>query len=104
MNNPDKLKKWAKKITEFNKSRKTKEIWCEENKISTRQLNYWLRQLENNSKNENPSTKWLPVEIAQEKSTKNSSLFVKIGNISIEVSTGFDKELLAEVLNTLKSL
>lgn len=104
MKNPDKIKKWTKKIAEFNKSGKTKEIWCEENKISTRQLNYWLRQTEKNSKIEPPSAKWLPVEIEQDKSPKNSSLFINIGNISIEVQIGFDKELLAEVLRTLKEL
>jgi len=101
MKKEEKQSYWSKKVAEFTRSGKTKEEWCIKKNISLKQFNYWLKQFSK----EPTETQWMPVKIKEEnKHLTVAPLNIKIGEISIEVSTGFDKELLAEVLNTLKSL
>lgn len=95
---------WSVKISKFKKSGKTKEEWCRENNISTRQFNYWFRQETENFQAENTAQQWLPVEIKQDEISTGSSLSVKIGMATVEVNPGFNGELLLEVLKILKSL
>lgn len=110
-------KPWIKKILEFKKSGKSKDEWCEENKISKRQFGYWFKYL-----TKNQTTQWIPVEISDDKSgkTKNEqlltnveeeikilpapSLNIKIGEASVEVFAGTDKDFLIEILRVLQSL
>ena len=103
MNNPQKAKEWKTKISKFKKSSMTKEAWCEKNNISLRQFNYWFKQLQSNSSTKNTITQWLPVEVAEEKITA-SPISIKIGSASVEVNSGFDKQLLSEILTILKTL
>jgi len=100
MNKEEKQKAWSKKIAEFKKSGKSKEEWCKKKNISTRQLNYWLRQIPG----EDTTTQWLPIEIKEEKMPKSSAISVKIGSAIIEVHAGFDKDHLSEVLKVLITL
>ena len=101
MKKEEKERYWSKKVAEYTRSGKTKEEWCLKKNISLKQFSYWLKQFSK----EPTGTQWLPVKIKEDnKHLTVAVLNIKIGEISIEVSTGFDKELLAEVLNTLKSL
>jgi hypothetical protein len=97
MNKKENHKYWSKKVSEFRKSGEAKEEWCEKNNITIKQFTYWLRQFSV----ENTPTQWLPVEIKQE---ENLPLKVKIGDATIEIHPGFDKEHLSEVLKVLTSL
>jgi len=104
MINPEKQKEWTGKISDFEKSGKTKEVWCEKNIIGIRQLNYWIKRLTKNPSTENLSKQWLPIEIKEEEISEAPPLSVKIGLATVEVHPGFDKELLLEVLKILKAL
>lgn len=98
MSKKENHQQWSKKIAEFKKSEKTKEEWCKKKNITKKQFNYWLRQFPE----ENTETQWLPIKIKEE--NRNLALNLKIGEVSIEVCPGYDKEFLLEILTTLKSL
>ena len=106
MSNTEKEKDWETKILNFEKSGSTKESWCEKNNISLRQFNYWFKLLKSKLSTKNTTTQWLPVEVTNEIEEKEttSPINIKAGSISVEVNTGFDRQLLSEILTILKTL
>lgn len=111
MNNPEKIKEWTQKIADFNKSGKSKQNWCEENNITSQNFGYWYNRLSA----PNQKTKWLPLKIEEDEVDKPDNIIeeqvlsitpinVKVGIVSIEVHPGFNKELLVDILTTLKAL
>jgi hypothetical protein len=101
MSRAENHKYWSKKVAEFKRSGKIKEEWCQKKNITIKQFNYWLKQFPE----EPTETQWLPVKVQEEKNILSvSPLNIKIGAASIEVYPGYDKELLLEILTTLKAL
>lgn len=110
MNNPEKIKEWSEKVSDFSKSGKSRQDWCKENNISVQQFAYWYGRIAKKQE-----TQWLPVDIIeneanikestiQDKNDNLTKLNIKIGVAAIEVSPNIDKELLLDILKTLKSL
>jgi len=48
--------------------------------------------------------KWIPVHLDETSPDGSLSLLVKVGSATIEVRSGFDPSLLADVVRALKSL
>ena len=99
---------WDKRITEYNKSDMTQRDWCRINGITVNQLKYWISKQvkpgESASSSINASG-FIPVDVSEEISIpKNNKLILKIANVSIEIEPGYNKELLSDLLSTLKSI
>lgn len=100
MDKEEKKKYWSKKVGEYARSGKTKEEWCLKKNISLKQFNYWQKQF--SEKTIEPQ--WLPIEVNECEIPNSNALNIKVGEFSIEVNTGYNKELLLEILTTLKQL
>ena len=110
MRNNEKLEKiWTEKIEDFKKSGLSQKDWCEANDLTCNQLKYWLYKSRigtDQSQNTKRDPKWIPVDVKEDTdSIKNDDkLILKIGDISIEINPGYNKELLSDVLSLLKSV
>lgn len=89
---------WQKRIAEFKESGKSVTVWCAENDVKANQLWYWLRKEKQGSKKE---ISWLPLGLSCE--ATRPSLLVRVGQATVEVSPGFDRKLLLEVVETLNA-
>ena len=97
---------WHDRIIEFKQSGQTQVAFCSERGIQVKQLYYWLRKYkkEGNQK-ATLSGGWVSLDIKKPLEHKsNSSLDIKIGKAVIEVNSGFDRILLAEVLKTMSEI
>ncbi|CAM3420713.1 MULTISPECIES: IS66 family insertion sequence element accessory protein TnpA [Paenibacillus] len=94
---------WKARIAAFRASGQKATEWCAAEQINRRQLYNWMRRLEN-ERPEGKSGSWLTVEVEQKPVEASSSLEIKIGSASIEVRSGYDAALLADVVRTLQTV
>lgn len=94
------------RITDYRCSGLSMSAWCAANQIKREQLKYWLRKSKEDvsSGSPTPSTRWVPLTVANPSDTRvsTSSLVVRIGQASIELHSGFNPELLREVVHALE--
>ncbi|EKN71320.1 hypothetical protein BABA_02137 [Neobacillus bataviensis LMG 21833] len=101
--NPEVQKEWEKRIANFRFSGLTQDEWCEENKLTSNQLKYWLRKIEGSKSERKSNPKWVPIVLDETDDVSNDTLEIKVGTVSIEVKPGFSPSLLAEVVKVLKT-
>jgi len=91
---------WLSRVEVYNKSGLTQAKFCKVNEYSLKSFNYWFRKFK---KIETPSQaenlKWVSVNITEP--ANSGFLAVRIGMATIEVMPGFNKHLLAEVVEVL---
>ena len=90
---------WVDRIADFRASGLSAPQWCAAHGLKIHQFRYWLKKLENPLPTQT-AVRWLPVDI----SAPEPALTVRIGVAAIEVRTGFDPQLLVEVVKTLSAL
>jgi hypothetical protein len=100
---------WRERIKAYEASGMTVAAWCAEQKLSTDQLYYWKRKFNDSQApvKQTPAepSGWLPVAMdTGEDSNGSSALSIRIGHATVEVRTGFDRNLLAEVAKVLVTL
>ncbi|MDP2753379.1 MAG: IS66 family insertion sequence element accessory protein TnpB [Nitrospirota bacterium] len=91
---------WLSRVEEFKKSGLTQAGFCKLNEFNLKPFNYWYRKfkkIEPPSQAETP--KWISVNVTEP--LKSDFLSVRIGSATIEVMPGFNKHLLAEVVEAL---
>jgi hypothetical protein len=106
MDKQQRLQEWSARITDFKSSGLTMSAWCQAHGQTIHQLKYWLRKLNEPSSSTSSSSNWLPLAIhnpSAEFSSPSSSLTVRVGLVGIEVHTGFNPELLREIVRVLES-
>jgi len=91
---------WKQQVEEFQKSGLRRSAYCEKNQIKVFQLDYWRHKL---AKPTNVSSKpgWIPLRIKERAAEKSGGIHLRIGKLEIEVRSGFDRKLLAEVLRAV---
>ena len=102
---------WAARVNDFRSSGQTAADWCATNNLRFHQLKYWLRRQKQLTASVSTSatssiatvpTRWLPVEVSTvEAKSSQKTLLIKVGFASIEISPGFDPDLLAEAVLAL---
>jgi hypothetical protein len=101
MDKQQRLQEWTARITDFKTSGLTMSAWCQVHGQTIHQLKYWLRKLNEPTSS---STNWLPLAInspSTEFFSPSSSLMVRVGHVGIEVQTGFNPELLRQIVRAL---
>lgn len=89
----------TKQVESYRNSGMTARVWCEENQVSIHTLKYWIQKLNRQEKvHHNP--KW--VSLVQEQ-TLSYSITIHIGSAALEVNSGFDPQLLAQVIKVLQA-
>jgi hypothetical protein len=96
---------WVKRVKEYKASNMSISGWCRANNIKPSTFRYWLDKEKaiDAMQKEPEATKWLPVEIENDKpeNTTEEILIVKIGSAAIEVREGFNKRLFQEIIKIL---
>lgn len=99
---------WTARIKEYRSSGERVSVWCERHAVSTRQFYYWMRKLKmaEPQRQRASHSGWVSVLMSEtdESSAEVVPLIVRIGPASIEVRSGFEPSLLAEVVRTLKAI
>ena len=88
----------AKQVEDYRNSGIPARVWCEENQMSIHTLKYWIQKLNRQNK-DNRDTQW--VSLVQELPS-SSSLTIRVGSASIEVTGDVDLQLLRKVMTVLK--
>ena len=106
---------WIGRVNACRASRQSAVAWCAANKLNIEQYKHWLKKLKklelvsampttakSADKSTATPTKWLPVEI-DSSATKmpQKTLLIKVGFATIEISPGFDPDLLNEAVRAL---
>jgi len=95
----EKEKSWLEKINEYRESGKSLVQWCTETGISIHNMNYWLRKQAPITKVVDQETSWVSCVV---EGPANDAITLKMKNVEIEVTSGFQEELLLQILRTLK--
>ena len=99
-------KEWRLRVNAFLASGQKAGAWCAVHNLKLHQLKYWLGQQKKMAvpavKSPVKSMQWLPVEvIGMETTRERKPLLIKVGKATIEVSSGFDPDLLADAVQAL---
>ena len=107
---------WEKKFEEFQASGKTQAAWCKEKNINPNTFNFWYLRLKREKtepdKQTKKTVKWLAIdtkeiEINPEtniRATTPQTIDIKIANMTIKVTPGFEPEHLLNIVKTLSKL
>jgi len=101
MSKTDLQQEWEQRLNEFRASGETATAWCAARNINLSRFWYWSRKLRTQlQKHATEEIQWLSVRM-EEPSSKENSLTVQVGNVRIEVRSGFNPTLLQEVVQAL---
>ena len=95
---------WEQRVTLYKSSAQSLSTWCEANDVKPARLRYWIRELEDKHTVSEKVTSWITVDATELKSSTNDnsdSLVVKIGAASIQLNSGFNKDLFSKVTEVL---
>jgi hypothetical protein len=96
---------WEQRMENFMSSGQSTSKWCAANDINIHQFWYWKKRLKTTQNPVSESTKWVSIEMDVDSIDQpENKLIVRVGQASIEVTTGFDPNLLTEVVRTLRSI
>jgi hypothetical protein len=96
---------WKSRLAAFQASGKTQTAWCEENNVKLCQLRYQLRKASPANAATDSQPHWLSMEVDNDPPKKSmNSLCIRVGSATIEVRSGFDRELLADTLRVLATI
>jgi len=99
---------WNERIAEFRKSGLTMSAWCTANQVTIHQLKYWLYKAKSSPSTPLPrpasSSHFVPLAVVEQASSPASPLVVRVGQATIELHTGFDRNLFREVMQALQTL
>ena len=102
MSTNSKSEEWKILIEEFNLSKLTAAQWCSQNQKPISRLRYWLHKFKYQNTVNDQDQQWISIPIKNE--VASPTIIVKIASFQIEIPTGFDKDTLAEVLETVQRI
>ena len=103
MTHKEKLIEWEKKINLFDKSGLSMRKWCQENGEIYSTFRHWKNVIYEKREPKSEKRKWLPIQDLEGK-TDSNAIVVKHKEYIVEVTQGFNQELLADVLKVLSTL
>lgn len=98
---------WSDQVAAQKASGLTITEWCVEHGLNRRQFHNWIRNLKKQSATEaSPaSPNWMKVNMeTKRQESATSSIVIRIGTASIEITHGFDPVLLAEAVRSLQTV
>lgn len=91
---------WEERISSFTHSGMNVKTWCATNNIPVVTFQYWRKKLLSPT----PSTSWIPVNVVEEaRPVSQTGVKIRLGDVVIEVETGFDHQVLRSVVDILRS-
>lgn len=101
-----KREEWRNRVISFLKTGKTQAQWSKENNINPKQLSYWVSKFrkEDANKKKNTNAKFIKANIITDTKAYTENINIRIGCTEIELRTGFNKKLLVEIIETLRTV
>jgi hypothetical protein len=97
-----KSEEWLHLIDEYQNSGLSVAVWCHQNQKNINTFRYWLRKIRNENPISNQEQQWVAVSVKED--LDSPRIKVKLGIFVIEISSGFDQKLLADIVTTLQCL
>lgn len=97
---------WISRVNDYRASGERVATWCGRHQVTPRQLGYWMRKLKK-AEQLTPSAsrpQWVSVRVDEPASDGAAPILVRVGAVAIEVRSGFEPSLLADVVRALKTL
>ncbi|MDD4336633.1 MAG: helix-turn-helix domain-containing protein [Firmicutes bacterium] len=91
---------WKDRVEEFKACGLSQAEWCRRHGLRPKRLSYWFGKFQKADMQPEEEAQWLQVEMGGPE-VPTSVIEIKIGKALIEVTPGFDSELLAKVVQTL---
>lgn len=106
MINTDLYSLWEQRLAEYESSGQTIKVWCQEQAIKEHQFYYWRKKLRMEQTQKGQPVKWLSLDLNHSKQAGLSpdSIAVHIGQVTIELRTGFDHHLFREIVQVLEAI
>jgi len=97
---------WISRIDDYRAGGERAAAWCERNQVSPRQLYYWMAKLKPAAQQVPPAgeSRWLALSVEETPGAGSAPILVRIGTVAVEVRSGFEPAVLADVVRTLKAL
>ncbi|MCL6453651.1 MAG: helix-turn-helix domain-containing protein [Alicyclobacillus sp.] len=101
---------WRTRVADFRASGLTGAAWCAAHQVKEHQLWYWVGKFKADTAHDSRGRDdvephFIPVRVGEsEPKVTNKPLSVRMGSAVIEVSPGYDPDLLRDVVRTLASL
>jgi hypothetical protein len=92
---------WKERIADYQSSDMTIKEWCQKHNLNYSQFNYWIRKFRVVETPIKTTTHWLPIDISDQVIESESSIFIRVGGVAVEVKPHFNPELLLQVVRTL---
>jgi hypothetical protein len=103
MENPELQEKWREIIAAYRSSGFTAAQWCEVTGCTIGRLKYWITKFNKATQHPLEATKWTQVEIVEANPPTGTAISIYVGATRIEVASGFDHALLADVLRVVST-
>lgn len=103
MGNHELRKEWEGRISDFTSSGQSGAAWCAANQINLHQFYYWKKRLMSENQTGSQSPDWVTFEVGNLSRDSSDHIRVRVGEVIIEVSQGFDSDLLLNVIQTLRA-
>ena len=93
---------WRVRVEACRSSEQNVAAWCREHEIKEHLMRYWLKQLAPSEAPAPPGPEGLSVAVRERATaSETEGLLVHVGHATVEVQAGFDRALLADVIETL---
>lgn len=97
---------WEARIADYKSSGLTMAAWCAANQCTKDQLKYWLYKSKSRPTSGTPNSppRFVPLAVTEAIQTAPPSpLVIRIGAASVELHSGFNPQLLRDVVQVLKT-
>jgi hypothetical protein len=88
-------------MQDFETSELTGKEWCADQGVPLWQFRYWRRKFRHGQPVPEKNH-WMPVGLTN--ASEQDPLFIYVGSAKVEVHTGFDPDLFADVVRVLRAL
>jgi len=99
---------WEERLNEFEGAKQNFTAWCREKGFPIHQAKYWRRKLQSGDQAENNAPQWLSVDFngtgRADTHRQSTALSIKVGSATIELQSGYNAELLKDVIRTLSTI
>ena len=106
MTKAEKRIEWKARFDAWKASGLSVAEWCRDKDLKKHQMYYWIRQFEDDSDpiETNQEVQWLAVDMESESTghRNEESVFIHVGQLSVEVRPGANMELLSDVVQVLQ--
>jgi hypothetical protein len=93
---------WRDRLEDFALSEMTVQQWCDFNAIPVHQYYYWRRRLANPKTDHNPPPTWMALSVLEPAPLPTApALTLRIAGAEIQITPGFDSQLLRAVVGAL---